>query len=222
MRKLLMYLLLLGSAGLSADLIAQTPRPPKPVDVWGSPTSKVVNVYGLVENGKYSNSFFGFNVTAPEHFTAVESEAAKLAMKAGTDLLKTGSNTQKLDTAAASTLTLITFLQKPSGTPGNAVLEIVAAKQQPGVTANMALLASTNVLTSNPSFRILKSLDRVKFGGRAFAGASLIGEVRNVTLNIESYVIMLKGYSVHFTISSTNESGRTAMLDVLQTIEFAK
>ena len=180
------------------------------------------NLFGLASAGKYENKYFGFSFKFPEGYTVVESEEAKLYSKAGVDVLRNTDirKSKGLDEAFANQATLFGLLQKPFGSPQNAVIEIIARKQAKGVTANMALLASTSLMTSSTGYKLTKVLPNPKFGGKTFAGAKLDGEFNSVKLTQELYVIMRREYAVYIGVTYSTDEGRTNMIDVLNSLVF--
>lgn len=226
MKKFFLYVIIVlvfGMASISTRAQSDPPRPKRTV-VLGSADVSSREFLGQQQKGTYSNSFFGFQLTAPESFSFVDQELAKLQVKAGADMLRTekGTNDRTIDEALVKQSLLFAITQMPLGTPRNSVLEVVALKQQFGVTANMALSASAGIYAANPDFKILKSLDNVRFGGRSFAGIVITTEKYGPTLTLELYVIILRGYSVHFSITSSTGDGREAMIRLLRGLRFTK
>ena len=181
------------------------------------------NIFGLTEVGKYDNSYFGFKFHFPESYTVVQSEEAKVYSKAGADILRGGGqqNSKRFDEALARQATIIGILQKPYGLPQNAIIEIVAAKQAKGVTANIALAASTSLMTTSTGYKLTKSLDNATFGRKRFAGARLDGEFNSVKLTQETYVIMRREYAIYIAVTYSTDEGRKNMIAILDSLEFA-
>lgn len=199
-----------------------SPARPKPVEPVESVTSR--DFYGYLENGKYVNKFFGFRLSAPESYSFIGAAEAETKSRAGIDMIK-GNNAatvDKFDAAAAKQAMLFGWTELPFGSPGNSIIEAGALKQGKGVTAAMALGASTNLLALSPNYKFDKALGNVLFNRRSFAGVAMNVEANGIKFKQEAYIIMLKGYSVQFTLTFFDDTGRRKMHDVLRSIEFTK
>lgn len=178
--------------------------------------------FGSITKGSYANAFFGFRFVIPDGFTVLDHKQIEIYSRAGADLLKGGNEeaSKKIDKAMLTEASLLGVAQKAPGQPQNAFLEIAVQKQTVGITANIALAASTTLITSTGKARLVKSLGS-KFGGRAFAGAQFEFDLP-LKLTQEMYVIILYGYSVHFVISYSTTEGRDNMLLMMNSIQFIK
>lgn len=204
-------------------VVGQSNKPPVPKAVDNTSVS-ATDFFGTAVNGIYTNRFLGFRLSAPEKYIFIEAVQADIESRAGIEMLKGGNNAanKKIDEALAKQVTLFGWLELPQGTPGNSVIEALAVKQGKGVTAPLALAASTRMITTNPDVRIERSLGNVKISGRDFSGAILRLKLNGIELYQEYYITMLRGYSVHFTLTYFNDEGRQKMLKVLRSIEFSK
>ena len=113
-------------------------------------------------------------------------------------------------------------MEKPAGSPGNSIIEMVVTRQQPGVTANMALAASVSTMTSTGKLKLKQSVPDASFGGLRFAGAVITGEFGSLKIDQEMYVIIRKGYSLHIALTYSTNEGRRRLLGILEKIRFSK
>ena len=175
---------------------------------------------GVVVGQKYTNEYFGFDFLIPSEFTILDSAEATMYSNVGAAGIKSDSNkTKQIDLAMTKQATFILVFEKAVGTPGNAGLEIVVIKQAAGVTAKMALTASVALATSSPRFKLTKSLPAT-FGGQRFAGARIDGQVGDVKIRQELYVIIRRGYSVHMAITYQTEDSRKNMMKMMNSLKF--
>jgi len=177
---------------------------------------------GAVENGNYTNRFFGFALKVPEGFTVLDRAQVDLLDAAGADVIKNGDEQARknVDQALLKQATIFAMSQKAVGNAQNAAIEIVVLKQADGVTANMALAASVGLMTSGGRMKLVKTLSNAVFGGKQFSGAQLETDLNGVHLVQQLFVIIRRKYSVHFGISYTTDDGRVSMEHVLQSIVF--
>jgi hypothetical protein len=177
--------------------------------------------FGTLDGGKYKNPFFGLELQAPQDYTVLDSQQSQIYVKAGADLLSNNEQTTKqFDEALLNQATLLGVFQKPMGSPGNSVLEIVVRKQAQGVTANLALAANVSIMTSTGKYKLIRSIENAKFGGLRFSGALVQGEFNSIKLTSEFYVVMRRGYSFHMVVTYSTEEGRKSMIAVLDTLKF--
>ncbi len=177
--------------------------------------------YGTVDSDRYVNEFFGLKFRIPKGYTVLENKQTKVYTDAGADVLKgTDANgSKRIDEAMAKQATIIGIAQKPMGSPGNAVIEIVVLKQAKGVTAKMALASSASLMTSSGKYKLVKSLDG-KFGGQQLPGILLEGDFHTFKLTEQLYSIMRHGYSVFIGVTYSTNEGRENMLSVLNGLDF--
>lgn len=207
--------IILAIAIICTPVFSQSPPPVK---------NSNESLYGNCKDGIYANKYFGFSFAVPSDFTVMETDEAKLYARAGVDILKKDSTgkAMRIDDAVANQATLVGILQKPFGSPQNAILEIVVRKQATGVTANMALAASTSLMTSSAGFKVSKLIDDARFGGVKFAGVKMNREFNSINLTEELYTIMRHNYAVYFGVTYSTEDGRKKIIKLLESIEFVK
>jgi hypothetical protein len=178
--------------------------------------------FGQVLEDKYSNDFYGFSLPVPKDYVVIGQEESKILANAGGDLLKNDNSgkSKTIDKAIAAQATVFVIAEKSIGSVNNAILEIIVVKQQKGVTANMALASSIALTTSTGKLKLIKAISNPRFGSRPFAGALMSGEFNTLVLKQEMYVIMRRGYSVHFGLTYSTDEGRRNMINILNQLQF--
>lgn len=177
---------------------------------------------GVLSKGNYVNKYFGFSLEFPQDYPTMSSDQTAFYAKAGGDLLK-GDNTstsKKIDAALVTQAHLMAVSMKAIGQPENAILEIAVQKQQPRVTARMALAASVTLATGGGKMRLVRSIDS-RFGKKPFVGAELEGEFA-IKLSQEMYATMINGYAVVFVITYGTPEGRANMISIMNSLKFTK
>lgn len=203
-------LILIAIAFFWTDLSAQT-SPPKR-------TPPEASSWGSVSDGKFVSDRIRMSLQIPANlivFSAVDSE---ILTNAGAELLKNGTVQEtKIDEAIGNAIRLVAVAEKPFGSPENSALELVAAKQQAGVTANMTLASNMMLLKGTP-FSLKRSLGSIKIGPNTFAAAEIEGSFGNLKFMSRMYVVMHRGYSIVCQATYYTETQRLEMEKVLATL----
>ena len=189
-----------------------TTVPPRPAEPLG---------WGKVANGQFSSPRLGLKISIPENFTLISSAEAQLLGSAGADVLKQGNSNKRIDEALNRTIQLLAISEHPVGTLNNAALEIVAVKQQVGVTAKMSLTANVMLLKGTP-FVLKSARGPVRLGANSFETANLEGEFSGVFLKQRMYVIIQKGYSIMIAVTYRSDEQISAMEKVIATLSLAR
>lgn len=198
----------------TANFVGQPPSP--------SPLVEVATPWGVVEDGTFKSQRLKLTLPIPKEYSLISTVEAEVLSNAGTDLLKQGSSKDSsIDEAVGRTIKLIAFSEKPIGAPQNASLELVAVKQQAGVTARMNLAANLMLLRGTV-FKLKRSLGSLKLGTNTFAAAELEALVNGLSFFQRMYVIMHHGYSLVCAITYSTDKQRAALEKVLSTLVLSK
>ena len=225
MKSVSLFSLLLGViAGCSVHVIAQRTTPPEP------PTSLKIETaaesaddfLGTLTENRYSNKFFGLELTIPEDYTILNRAEIEVFVDAGVDLMKGDSqrNNKAFAEATANSVALFMVAKLPPGSPGNAVLEIQVRKQAPGVTAKMVLAESTKLMTGTSKSEVTATLKDVQFGGRTFSGIEFETIVAGQKLKQQLLMSIVRGYAFSIGLTYTTPSSMNAFDDVFKSIKF--
>jgi hypothetical protein len=209
----LIYLLIVLLASISTSFAQKPVTPPKPI---------AAQSLGEISEGKFVSNRLGITLSFPKDYTIVSGAEAELLADAGADILKKGSASEKkIDEAIGRTMRLLVIAEQPVGTPKNAAFEMVAARQQPGVTASMSLLANVSVLKGSP-FVLTRNLGTVKLGTNSFAAAELEGTFGGALVKQRMYAIIHRGHGIAiFVIYSTDEQ-LAGMEKIMATIKLTR
>jgi hypothetical protein len=205
------FIVILGTV---ASFGQGAPEPPKPSSAKAIETPE----WGVVKDGKFVSEALGLTMSIPADVVVVSTAEAKLLRDAGKDMLKQGATSEKkIDDAANRSINLLVITEKPRGSKENSALELVAVKQQKGVTANMSLLANIAILKGSP-YSLKRSHGPLKVGSNTFAAADLEGTFGEVKLTQRMYTIMNRGYSVTFALVYSNDDQRLKLEQILSTL----
>lgn len=176
----------------------------------------------VIKDGKLVSPELGLSMTIPPDLTIISTAEAALLEKGGADLLKEGSTKKgQIDEALNRSIRLVAVAERALGSPQNASLEIVVAKQPPGITANVSLSANVMLLSGTP-YTLRSSREKYSVGANTFAVADFDGKFGEIALNQRMYVVMHRGYSIVIGIVYFNEQQLKKFEDLLATIELKK
>jgi hypothetical protein len=187
------------------------------------PATEISHPLGTVSEGHYQNELLGFGFDFSPTYVVLTRDESKIYEDAGADIITNGNadTSKRMGVALERQTTLISVLEKSFGAQDNSTLEIVAVKQKPTVTANMALAASIGLMTSSGKFKLTRSVTG-RYGRRSMPGALIETDIGSIHLYQEVYATMLRGYGCIFAISYQSDRGRKAMLDILESLVFEK
>ncbi len=198
--------LLLSISNLHGQKPATPPKPVEPLRL------------GEIAEGKFVSKRLGITLLIPEDYTIISGAEAELLADAGADMLKQGSASAKqIDEAIGRTLRLLVIAEWPVGTPRNAALEVVAAKQEPGVTATMSLLANVSLLKGS-HFVLKRNLGTVKIGTNSFVAAELEGTFGESIIKQRIYSIIHRGHGISIFVVYSTDQQLADMEKVMATI----
>jgi hypothetical protein len=196
-----------------AHLSQTAPEPPRPMSVLS---------WAKIEDGLFKSERLGLTLKFPKEFTVLSTVEAEVISKAGADLVKKGATSEKrFVEAVENSKKLLILAEKPYGTPGNSALEIVAAKQPSGATANMSLAANLSVLKGT-AFELKNTKSPLKVGKNSYATADLEGTFSGILLKQRMFVLIHKGYAIVTVITYSVDEQLTKMQEVLSTLSLTK
>jgi hypothetical protein len=177
---------------------------------------------GSLDNGVYSNSFFGFKFKVPENVTVLNRAEIAIFKNAGADLIKANNerNGKAINDSFDKEVILVNLANKPLGSSDNSILVVGTRKQPAGVTANMILAETVKLLSPTGKFKVTKILSDPKIGGKAFAGMEFATEVNGQNLNQRMFVHIRRGYSLVVAITFISADGLKAIEKITDGIEF--
>lgn len=204
--------------GLHVSLGQAQPKPA--VTIKGSSDSSMQ--WGSVNDGKFISERLGLSLQIPTSVIVASAVDSELLNAAGTDMLKQGNASEKrIDDAVGNAIRLILIAEKPIGSPENSALEMVTAKQQGGVTANMSLASNVTLLKGTP-FSLKRFLGSVKIGSNTFAAAELEVSINSLKFMQRMYVVMHRGYSIVCAATYYTDTQRIELEKILATLSLKK
>jgi hypothetical protein len=199
--KALFGILVLFWAGMTSGL-GQTTPPPPPAPLITS-KSLPPSFLGEVQNREYINRFFGFKITIPAELSILSREELDALYAAGGDMLKSKdeSGTGDLENSLNKTIPLFAVAKFRPEPSSNSALEITVTQQSDGVTSNMALAETIEMMRAMGTYEFKQSFAEVRLGPWTFRGAELKTSAFGPELKHRMYVTMRNGFALFVSIT---------------------
>lgn len=180
--------------------------------------------FGTAGEGVYRNAFFGMTLNFPNEWTVLSREEIEKSLQVGQDILKTQDkkNSAAIEAAAQREILILAVAEKNEATGNISNLFVGVRKQASGVTAEMVLTATKNLLLQNSSIKLVKDTQKIKLGGETFSSVELQNNLHGENFYQRLFVVMRKGYSLNFVVTYKKTESLRAMENVLQSLSFTK
>jgi len=185
--------------------------------------------YGKVENNKYTNSFFNFEMSVPTNWSVQSREQTDNLSKIGKDMVS-GSNKKMKEVLDASEINSANLLAAfkydlKTAVQYNPNLMIVAEnlKNAPDIKTGGDYLAHTrNFLKQSqvPHDHIDDASKKTTIGGKEFYSMSVIVNYMGLKIHQTYYATILDGFSVVTTISYIDENQKKELQNAVNSITF--
>jgi hypothetical protein len=185
---------------------------------------------GSLYEGTYMNDYFGFTLTVPDNWYALDKKGMQEVTKAGTRMV-TGNN-KKMKAAVKAgeknSLNLLMAYQHPLGAQVtfNPSIGCVAEKvgHVPGIRSGRDYLKNIKKFLSMSQFKMdfPEDIEAVSLGGVDFDLLYAEANVGLLTISQEYYASVQKGYALSFVISYVNDHQYSALQEALDSIRFEK
>ena len=176
------------------------------------------NIKGTVQDGIYKNQVLGFEVRIPAGWYVASPEEQDAVLEAG----------QRDAKAAGVRVTnddVINFVisKKPLGATENPVIGLGLNKQSSElITPKMIAEATKLQFLSIPSYSLSDDISYVTISNHQFATFNLAVDPKTSTQHVQSYITMVKNYSLAFVFTYMNSDDLKLMRDAMKTIKFEK
>lgn len=184
--------------------------------------------FGMFDGNSYHNDYFDMTINLPGEWSVQDSESTRRLKETGQKMLAGDDKQLKAIVKASDLLsvTLFVVFEHPLGTPVPFNLNVIGVAEKvshlPGLKGGQdylyharKLLESAQVNYSFPKEPFSKTL-----GGKTFDAMYTETVMHGLTVKQEYYATIMKGYALSFIITFTDETGRTTLLNVLETLKF--
>ncbi len=172
--------------------------------VKGLESFSAADILGVVQNGNYSNKYFGFELRFPTTWSVLDQEETEATMRMGSEFLKgdDGQPNRLLDESLKTEIILLQVSKKPLGAVENAMF-LMAIQKQPSnaVLPKMVAEATKSVLIKSTNIRVVKDTNERLIGGKRFALVDYEIDVGAEIVIVRTFVTVIKGYALSFSLS---------------------
>ncbi|MDO9255965.1 MAG: hypothetical protein Q7U54_10670 [Bacteroidales bacterium] len=185
--------------------------------------------YGRIENSKYLNSYFDFEITIPANWIIQNKEQMEKMAKAGMDMvvgddanLKAAVKVSEINTA---NLLVVNQYERGSAVDYNPGLVIVAEniKEYPGIKTGSDYLFQVRKLLNQSQVKydyIDTETSRESISGIDFYKMNAGIEYMGIGIKQIYYSTVLKGFSLNVIISFINDEQKAGLITAIDSIKF--
>jgi len=234
MRRLLTQTLLatLFVASMTSAARAQSTRqksaPPPRATIQIDPEFANPLDFGRIENGAYSNDFFGFSLMLREGWFVLGADDKKKIADKGRQVIEESAPQKKkagLEASLARTSVLLSTSKYQPGTPRpepNAMFVCVAERVRTDLIKTGAdyLSQGQRSLSGTATLEFVGPVRTEKVGGVEFTVADLKLTVGSVVRTRRQYVRIMKGYALVFAYVYLDEADLKTFDELLGTVKF--
>jgi hypothetical protein len=185
--------------------------------------------YGHVENGKYVNSYFNFEITLPTGWFVQTKEQMDEMTNSGQDLIAGDDSKMKavFEASKVNVANLLSVFQFEQGAPVeyNPCFSLVAEniKKFPGIKTGSDYLFQTRKILEQSQIKydhIDKEFSKEVINGTDFY--KMNAEIEYTGLNIKQiyYSAIIKGFSFNLIISYINDQQEQDLLKAVNSMKF--
>ena len=185
--------------------------------------------YGHIENGKYVNSFFKFEIALPDGWIVQSQEQMDNRTKRGADLITGDDKTKNalIKAASINLANLLSVYQYEVGAPVdfNSNISIVAENinQSPGIkTGSDYLFHARKYLKESPLGieHIDENFNKEIIGGIEFYKMKYFMNINHIKINQIYYSTISNGFSLSFIITFSDEVQQQELLKSVNSLNF--
>jgi len=187
--------------------------------------------YGKVENNKYTNSFFAFEMTVPQDWTVQSKEQIEEIMDAGKEMV-TGDNAQLksiIDASEVRTANLLSVYQYELGSKVefNPSIMLISenVQQIPSIRTGSDYLFESRKLLEHSQVKydyIDEDFQKEKIDGRSFYKMNAAINYNKMDIKQVYYSTIIKGFALNAIISYVTNEQKKELLNIISTMKFAQ
>ena len=178
--------------------------------------------FGNVANGKYKNSFFGFEITLPENWIVASSDDNKMLLQFSKDALAVQSEAI-LAKLKSPEKPIFTVSRKQFGAAGNSSL-IIDTNRFATSNINLELSAKMTETTFEkiPNSHTTKLTQKTTLDGRIFYFFEREFSVTNMVIKQRIFIMQHHNYLVTFVLYSVNDADLNVLEATMRSFKFLK
>ncbi len=188
----------------------------------------VKNKLGVLQGNDYTNKYFGFSISKPSEWVALDNEARARIMNIGAKMaFDDDENLQAaLKLAKLRNFSLFSFSKYAFATSGKTNSNIMGIAENISFTnqiktaddyfSNMRAVLKRSRL----KHRIGKSVGRRVFGGVSFETMKVHAEIKKTKIEQDYYAVLKKGYALVIVVTYTNDESKKITENILASLKF--
>ncbi len=184
--------------------------------------------YGTTKPGHYRNDYFGFSLSFPRSWTAVQQRIPHQFQKPGGDILVRDGVLKRevVEADQRNTHTLLNITNRldpfPDYVPSIAIVAEGIHEGAPFHTAEGYIAHTAKFLSAirSPKYRIVKAARPVSLGGRQFYRATFEGTRADFTGRQFYYARLARGFALSIVVSGGDQEQLARADSVLHAIRF--
>ncbi|MBW7474719.1 DUF1795 domain-containing protein [Paenibacillus oenotherae] len=181
---------------------------------------------GKVENGTYTNDYFGFSLTVPQGWQVQDAETMNEISEMGKDAIAGGDEDKKkdLDLAEKKTLNLLMFSKFEMGSVQlnpNFLSTAEKVSKLQGINSSKDYLEILKkMLTDSQLPYTFGETSTVTIGGQEFETIDASLNTGEVTVSQKYYCAIIEGYALSFAATYMDDESKADMDNIVNTIKF--
>ncbi len=186
--------------------------------------------YGRIENGKYINNYFGFELPIPSGWTAKDENGMKPLADKGKEVVADGNERieKMIDASKVTSATMLGLFQYEVGAKvdfnPNAVVVAENLKGHSEINTGNDYLAQarkTLIQTQLQYDTLSEVFTKTTIGGHDFYSMDAILKIQGIPVHQVYYATIMKGFALGFILSYSTPEQKTMLENVLKSIKFA-
>jgi len=179
--------------------------------------------YGTLENGLYKNDFFGLEARIDTTWVVQNNDQTAQLLKKGSEVMAEGE--RMLEVAKITTANLLTIFKydADAGVESNPSLMILAENTKHALVietgADYLVFVKKNLANSQIGYDFERKVFEKTIGKRKFHVLEAKLNTGNLIVTQEYIATVMKGFSLLFTITYTNEAERQELYEMLNQIK---
>jgi hypothetical protein len=185
--------------------------------------------YGHVENGKYVNSFFNFEIILPTNWIIQTKQQIEHLTNLGKDIIAGDDATMKTMVKASDINTAYLLMdyqyERGSAVEFNPNISLIAEniKDAPGIKTGSDYLFQTRKILGQSQFKydyLDKEFEKEEINGTDFY--KMNAEINTMGINVKQiyYSTVLNGFSFNVIISFINDQQKNDLLQSINSMKF--
>ena len=189
----------------------------------GSGSTSRSDFVGSVKNGVYRNSFLGFEMKVPASWIQLSKSEENTAKSFGSEGFKsqTGSNAREIDSAIGAETIVLSFAKKSLGSAANSGFAVGIGRQPNNrVTPAMVAEGAKELFLASSDNQLIQDVKVERIAGRTFASLIIEMIIYGQRIRVKYYAMMVRNYSVTFSISGADGEALEEIEASLQSVRF--